>query len=200
MTEVPLSISTVNLLIGLLGGFLIAVVAEPFRQWILKPVLELEFYRDSPDFVTFTPMTCGHAYYIRVKVKNKKRIVRNVAKGCKAYLVNIEKKQPNGEFGPTIYCDSIQLAWSNRGKNEYDGFDLSKGVNQFVDVITTYNGRTDFEPQTFVKPYRYIPLFNQKGVFRFTIQISAENANPETIKIKLDWSGRWNVIDVDKDS
>lgn len=180
------------------SGFLIAVVAEPFRQWILKPVLELEFNKDSPDFVTSTPMTCGNAYYIRVKVNNKKR---NVARGCKAYLVNIEKKQPNGEFGPTIYCDSLQLAWSNRGGNAYDGFDLSKGVNPFVDVITTYSDRTDFEPQIFPRTiYRYTPLFNQHGVFRFTIQISAENANPETIKIILDWSGKWDDFVVYEDN
>ena len=137
MTEVPLSISTVNLLIGLLGGFFIAVFAEPFRQWILKPVLKPEFKKDLPDFVTFTPMTHGQAYYIRVKVNNIKLVARTVAKGCKAYLVNIEKKQPNGEFGSTIYCDSIQLAWSNRGNNRYDGFDLSKGVNQLY-VFSSY--------------------------------------------------------------
>ena len=185
-----------SLIIALFSGFFIAVFAEPLRQWLFKPIVKLEFNKDLPDFVTHTPMTHGQACYIRVKVNNERR---NVAKGCKAYLVNIEKEQPNGEFCSTIYCDSIQLAWSNRGKNAYDGIDLSKGVNQFVDVITSYSNRTDFEPQTFVKPNRYKPLFKQQGVFRFTIQISAENADPETIKIKLNWSGQWNVIDVDKD-
>ena len=191
-------LSVLSPLAFFLSGFLIAVFAEPLRQLLFKPKLELEF-KEGQDFRTPTPMTSGRdSYYIRVKVTNKKR---NVARGCRAYLVNVEKENDRGKFEQTSYCDSIPLAWSNQTLGEqYKGIDLSKGINQFVDIIATFSHTDYFEPQIVVRPLRYESLFKESGVFRFTIQISAENADPEIIKLIFKWQGNWSDFEVNKDN
>jgi hypothetical protein len=186
--------SVIPYLAALISGFLIAVLSEPLRQWLFKPELDLEFKKEE-DFITKTPMHHGEAYYIRVKVTNTKR---RVARGCKAYLVNIEKKQQDGEFHRTIYCDTIQLPWSNSRNDAFNGVDLSKGVNQFLDVIKTSPALNIFVPQISPRPYRYESLYREIGVFRFTIQISAENADPKVIELIFTWSGKWDDFEVDK--
>ena len=187
-------------LLGALVGFFIAVFAEPLRQKLFKPVLDVEFVDDSPDYVTLTPESGNNeAYYIRVKVTNKKRIL---ARDCRAYLINIEKKDGKGDFLPTIYCDSIQLAWSLQNQGEqYRGIDIAKDVNQFVDIIKTTKTRNDansFYPQIMVTPFRYENLFGETGTFRFTIQVSAANADPKNIKLIFDWGGVWDDFKVEK--
>jgi hypothetical protein len=37
-----------------------------------------------------------------------------MAKSCRAFLINIEKKKPEGTFDCTIYSDILQLHWSVR--------------------------------------------------------------------------------------
>jgi len=185
--------------------FLLPYLLSLFDNGFLSPKSEPEF-KEGEDFITSTPVIVrdqcqefitNNAYYIRVKVTNKKR---RVTQGCRAYLVNIEKEQNKGGFNPTSYCDSIQLAWSNSGEHAYDDIDISKGVNQFVDIIATNSDIDYFEPQIRVKPYRYESLFREIGVFRFTIQISAENADPKIIKLIFKWSGDWSDFEVTEDN
>jgi hypothetical protein len=140
----------------------------------------------------------GEARYIRVKVTNESRLI---AREARAYLTNIEKRKENGNFGATEYCDSIPLAWSCQGKTDrFKQIGLPKDVNQFVDVIVTREKSAAFDPQVFAKPYRYVSLFNEKGIFRFTIQVSAAGPDPATIKLVLDWRGVWDdfAISVDE--
>jgi hypothetical protein len=186
-------------LLGALVGFFIAVFAEPLRQKLFKPDLDVEFV-NSPDYVALTPENRNcKAYYIRVKVSNRKRIL---ARDCRAYLINIEKKDEKGKCLPTIYCDSIPLAWSLQKLGEqYSGIDIAKDVNQFVDIIKTTKTRNDansFYPQIMVTPFRYENLFGETGTFRFTIQVSAANADPKNIKLIFDWEGVWDDFKVEK--
>lgn len=197
-----MSQSILTILLGLLSyilGFATAIFAEPIRQRIFKPKLKLEF-GEGQDFKTRTPEATSQsqheAYYIRVKVTNS---TRRTARDCRTYLVNIEKRDETGTFRPTIYCDSIPLAWSCRADKAYQGVDLPYGVAQFLDVLTTRSISDYFEPQIMVKPFRYIPLFKEKGGFRFTIQVSAERANPQFIKLIFEWDGDWENFKVYED-
>lgn len=191
-----------KLFLSVVAGFLIAVFAEPLRQKLFKPDLDVEFV-DSRDYVTLTPESRNNphikAYYIRVKVTNRKRIL---ARDCRTYLINIEKKDEKGKFLPTVYCDSIPLAWSLQYEGEqYRGLDIAKGVEQFVDIIKTIKARNDansFYPQIMVTPFRYENLFRETGTFRFTIQVSAANTDPKNIKLIFDWKGVWDDFKVEK--
>jgi hypothetical protein len=99
-------------LAGFLGGFAIAILAEPLRQRLFRAKLTLEFGQSS-DFIT-PAFILGEGYeleaqYIRIRVRN---IKSHLARSCRAFLVNIEKQNEKGVFKQTQYSDSIQLEWS----------------------------------------------------------------------------------------
>jgi hypothetical protein len=197
------SISLLTILLNLLSfiaGFLSAVFAEPIRKWLYRPKLELEFVKESPNYKARTPERIGQstheAYYIRVKATNTKG---KIAKGCRAYLVNIEKDNSTGIFDSTEYCDSIQLAWSCRDNQAYEGIDLPNGIAQFIDVIVTRDFTKAFELQTMVKPFRYKKLYQEQGIFRLTIQVSGEEIKPEFLKLIFHWTGQWDNFKVLKE-
>jgi hypothetical protein len=157
-----------------IAGFAIAIFAEPARRFFFKPKLKLEFQENpyclSSTYETHKGQKLTNAIYIRVKVTNTSKVI---AKRCRAYLINIEKCDVNGNFIPTVYCDSIQLAWSCQGqRNRWRGIDICKGVNQYLDV------------------------FKETGKFLFTIQASADGADPKIIKLEFDWRGVWNDFSI----
>lgn len=183
-----------------LAGFIVAIFAEPIRQRLFKPKLNLEFSKDGGcisktyEAKSANSSITTEAFYIRIKVTNTSRII---ARDCRAYLIDIEKQDEHDKFAPTVYCDSIQLAWSCQGRRDrYEGIDLSKGVNKYLDVIVTRNTLRKFDPQIMVKPFRYSSIFEETGVFRFTIQASANGADPKIIKLILDWKGIWDDFTV----
>jgi len=191
--------AVLSTVIGAVLGFGAAVFAEPLRHWLYRPKLKLEF-GDDPGCRARTPeqaqlpgprpvQSIYEADYIRIRVTNTKPAI---AKNCRAYLVKIEKADNSGEFKSTIYGDSIPLSWACRGTQAYDPLDLPRGVVQFVDVISTRSVSTDFKPEIKPIPFRYIDLFRQHGVFRFTVQVSGENVRPKFIKIVFRWAGAWD--------
>lgn len=189
-------------------GFLTAVLAEPIRKKLYKAKLRISF-ENNPDHLALTPerqdvqrqTTDGRslptwhfkneAVYIRVNVQNNST---NPAHDCRAYLINIERKM-NDKFEPTIYCDLIPLSWSCQNIGEqYNGLEIIKGVKQFLDVVTVRDTSKDFDPQIKVKPFRYEEVFQQKGIFRFTIRIIASNADPLDYRLILEWDGDWKTF------
>jgi hypothetical protein len=187
-------------LLGFFSGFAAAIFAEPIRQWLFKPKLNLEYDEGrgclSKTQEAISASVVGDAYYIRVRVTNASKII---AKDCRAYLVNIEKRDEKGGFASTVYCDSIQVAWSCQGREDrYRGIDICKGVNQYLDLIVTRSNSDEFDPQIMVKPFRYSELFKETGAFRFTIQASAARANPATIKLIFEWNAEWDKFQVAK--
>jgi hypothetical protein len=145
--------------------------------------------------VAKTPTGGGEAVYIRVEVMNEKR---RLAKQCRAYLVNVEVQNGRNEFEPTIYVDSIQLAWSCRenGK-EREAVDLPNGVSQYIDVLATYKSSNCFTPQISPFPFRYEELFiNSPKTFRFTVQVSGDGVDPVFTTIIFSWKGQWDDFEV----
>jgi len=181
-------------IISIFSGAAIAIFAEPVRRFFFKPKLNLEF-TGKEDCLSKTiearnGAKVADAFYIKLKVTNTSSII---AKDCRAYLINIEKQNEDSKFGPTIYSDSIQLAWSCQGAmDRWRGIDICKGVNQYVDVITTRTNSEEFDPQIMCKPFRYLPLFKETGKFIFTIQVSADGADPKKYKLEFDWKGIWD--------
>jgi len=208
-------VDTLSLLIGGAIGFVSAVLApilvEPLRHWVFGPKLKIEFIEGDRGFKTDTkenvivndpqmsetPIhTVTDAYYIRVRVTNTGR---QIAKQCRAYLVNVEKwNKSTSKFEPTIYCDSLQLAWSARGTVEeaYRPLDLPKLINQFVDIVSTRKIEAKYRIETNPKLKRYAKLFKEHGKFRYTVQVSGDNVKPEFVKVIVDWSGNWENFTV----
>ena len=193
----------VDTIIGAVLGFGVAIVVEPIKNWFYGPRLEVSF-GDSPEFQTKTYehritksaedpnkelINYYKASYIRIKVTNTKAAL---AKGCRAYLVKVERQNDDCNFCETIYCDSIPLAWSCRGDQRFLPVDIPKGVNQFVDLISTRETSNNYKTEIQFSPYRYSELFKENGIFRFTVQVSGENVDPVFIKVVFDWDGSWD--------
>jgi hypothetical protein len=145
-----------------------------------------------------TPIhTVTDAYYIRVRVTNTGR---QIAKQCRAYLVKVEKwNKSTSKFEPTIYCDSLQLAWSARGttvEEAYRPLDLPKLINQFVDILSTRKIEAGYKIETNPTLKRYAKLFKEHGKFRYTVQVSGDNVPPVSTKVIFDWNGNWESFAV----
>jgi len=184
----------VGLLAGLFSGFFAAIFADPVKKWFFKPNLILEFDKGyafiTKTYAAINGKKVADVHTIRVRVTNASRIV---ARDCRGYLINIEKQNEKGVFVPTIYCDSLPLSWSCRvGTDSFTGIDIHKGINQYLDVIGTESTSNEFKPKVMVMLFRYSDLFKETGIFRFTIQVTAVDANPSTIKLILNWKGNWD--------
>jgi len=190
-------------IVGAVLGFAVAILVEPIKSRLYGPRLKV-FFGDSSEFQTKTherlttknakkpnnQETSYHkASYIRIKVTNTKAAL---AKGCRAYLVKVEKQHYDGKFHDTIYCDSIPLAWSCRDNRRFLPVDIPKDVNQFVDLVSTREISKDYRPEIEVSPYRYTDLWQKHGIFRFTVQVSGENVKPVFIKVEFAWDRQWD--------
>ena len=191
---------------GIIGG-LIALFTPFIRRLIWGPKLELYFGNEIEGCVAKTPITIinkkqeisniTEGFYIRILVVNTKYAL---ARDCRGFLVNIEKQGEDGKFHHTIFCDSIQAQWACRSGQGFNGIDLPKGINQFIDIISTIKGNDCIHPKIEMFPDRYKILFSEVGTFRYTVQVSGNEVNPETIKFIFKWKGRWNDFEVDIDT
>ena len=136
------------------------------------------------------------AHYIRILVENNGR---QIANQCRAYLVNVEKwNDKKNKFEQSIYCDSLQLAWSAQGNNA-DAFrpiDLPPNIKQFIDVFSTAEKQADYDIKLKTRLNRYVNLFQEHGKLRYTVQVSGDNVKPKTTKIIFIWNGKWDDFSV----
>jgi hypothetical protein len=181
-------------------GFVIAVFSEPLRQWLFRPVLRVSFEKND-SCVAHTPVENGgkeyEAYYIRVKVENTRR---HLAKACRAFLIQVEEKDESGYYKPTLYADSLPLAWSCQKPDEArKPIDLPLDVAQFVDVVATDSLSNNYFVQVSPLPFRYHKLFEKKPKdFRITVLVSGDGVKPATTRIIFRWKGTWNDFEVSK--
>jgi hypothetical protein len=123
-----------------------------------------------------------------------------MARECRGYLVGLEERNDKGEFEKTEYCDSTMLHWSaQRDETKYLPLHIPEGVNQFLDVIALEEHKKHFTPQLHVILNRYKYLLQRTGVFRFTVQVVADNVNPKTIKLIFEWPGDMKNFKVYRD-
>jgi hypothetical protein len=122
--------------------------------------------------------------YVRVKITNSGK---RSAKNCRGFLVRFERMASTGQFELIDDGDgSIQLVWTHSASQARDeGFDMSPGVSRYLDVLATYEGVSWFNLQVPRPPNVWTPYLSQLGRYRFTIQVSAEEADPRTIRLVL---------------
>ena len=207
-----------KMLVSAILGAIVALYLPRLRQFFIGPKLELSFGKEIAGCIALTPIktikskgedeiatelgkkyweVTNRGYYIRVKVTNNSYLL---AKECRAFLINIERKDDNGQFKQTIYCDSIQLQWSCRSNQGFNGIDLAFGVHQFIDVLSTIGNISKIiYPKIEMMPYRYENLFREIGTFRYTIQVSGNEIKPVSLSFILYWKGQWDDFDVDID-
>jgi hypothetical protein len=179
--------------VSFLSGFFTALFAEPLRRWLFASKLALTFGTTS-DFLTKTPEISPRggyeALYVRIKVVNTRS---TLAKSCRVYLVNVERKGSSGEFEPTEFCDSQQLAWSAQSE-PFEAFDLPRDVPHFVDIFSTRSISRVFALAIRATPLRYSDMLATPGTYRFTIVVSGDGVTPATICPVVSWNGAWDQI------
>jgi hypothetical protein len=191
MTPVSILLSLASFVVGVLT----AIFAEPIRQRIFRPKLELTF-ENNDRFVTTTdegdPPT-HRARYIRVKATNLKA---RIAKDCRAYLIAVDRRGPTGSWDTTEFCDCLQLDWSAHPGASQSALDLSQDVPFFVDVVSTREKAISFAPALAFTPYRFQHLFSPPGTYRFTILVTGDNVKPARLSISFKCTGVWDQCEV----
>jgi hypothetical protein len=189
--------------VGFLSGAAVAVFAEPVRQWLFRPHIELSFRANDPRYVARTPVLAnfpdgtsveGKAIYFRVMVKNS---WGELARSCRGYLVKAERwNQATQAFEAASFYDPVRLAWSSCGEHAYDAIDLPKGLHHFLDVVSTRQSNVAFQLETQFKPIREAGLGREPGDYRLTVMVGGDNFRPKTIHLSVHWTGTWDKIEV----
>ena len=189
--------------VGLL--FLSAVVGAAITQLVnylvhvwYRPILKIDFEESKPGFRLSTLEEENgkryDAFYYNVRVTNRGK---KTAKNARGFLIRIEYID-GGTVHATDYCDNLPLAWSYRtDEDAQKGIDLPSSTPQFLNVLSTRNAAiaSGFRPATVpptLRPSLY--RFEDPGVFRFTIMVVAEDAEPRWIGLRVKWDGDWKSI------
>ncbi|MEW4570938.1 hypothetical protein AB1L88_23975 [Tautonia sp. JC769] len=124
--------------------------------------------------------------WLRVRVQNKPG--RKVAKNCRSYLIGVEHVN-SGENYNLLPHDVRPLDWMHDKPESFLSRDLLPGVAHWVNIIGA------IEQQDYLKVCVY-PSFALQipGVYVLTIQVSAEDANPSVVKIRIYWDGNWESL------
>jgi len=199
-------------------GSLLAIFSEPLRQFVLgrflKPKLEINFERDNSDFKGMIPEEIRekiyekidggfkenilvkqryNSIYVKVRLINIKHYM---AKGVRAFLINVEKKVGN-EFTKTEFVDSIQLEWSARGDEGFKEMDLPFNIPLFFVILSTRETLPDkIKLHLAVTPFRIDHLFDQNAIYRLSIHVSGDNVTPVFHRLIFEWRGRWDDFDI----
>ena len=103
----------------------------------------------------------------------------------------------DGKSKPTIYCDSMQPAWSARGDEAFAAIDLPRDWLQFVDIVSTRSIFHTLASAIRLVPFRYKELFEETGALKFRIQVSGDGVDPVSDQVILRWAGTWDKFRVE---
>jgi hypothetical protein len=195
---------------GLIGTVGLAVL-EVWKDRSFRPNLTVHYDGGSGSIRT-TWWTVENrrvqAKFVRVRVRN---IGNRTAKGCRGYLVNIERF--DGSVGDRRFVDTIRLRWAyelhgkawkefERGTWNDRGLDLLPGPNYYLDVLRIYapeceDGRAQAETVAISGPDS--DAFQHKTTYRLTVAVAADGAEAKEIRLLFRWGGDWNNFDVSPD-
>ncbi len=191
-----LSTPWMTIIAGGVGGIIVFVFGKLWNlvSWKLtRPKLKVEFDKKIQGCISHTTANGTPSVYIRMRATSYGRFAV-AARGCRAYLTNVEKRNKKGEFESTVYCDSIRLAWSCQGlrPEQFRPMDIPRKVNQYIDIVSLFQGASKFCIHWEILLNRYLGLLKQKGAFLFTVHVHAENARPAECKLLFTWSHPWD--------
>jgi len=176
----------------LITGAAITLVAQALWRWLSRPRLRVCFKENDERFVLPTRENSTEVRYVRVLITNRKgRIARN----CRVHLVGWEEEK-NGQWEPTKprYSDCVPLNWSY--EPQLRAVDILARTWRFTDVLSTRKGWHQFRIETAHFPNYCQPLLDRQNRFRFTIQVTAEEASPQHLALEFKWNGVWNNFKV----
>jgi hypothetical protein len=171
-----------------LAGFITSAFAEPFRKWLVRPRLKLDFrheFGEGTGYISRTPEredSKEEAFYVRASVKNDSR---TIAKNCRAYLLAIEREENPGQYR-AIHQDPLPLDWAFIGPISMD---LPPKVRFYFDVFSVSSFNVFVTPRTSPRAVTSPNSLSPVGRYRYTVTVAGESINPVPFQIEFDWGG-----------
>jgi hypothetical protein len=146
------------------------------------------------------------ARYVRVAVRNKGLAV---AKDCRAYLTDIEKRNAAGHYESVgYYRDSLRLRWAYevQDPDAHAGVDIPQGLHVHFDVMATKDEHTvpDDVGGLRIIEVAYKGLRHDRGrlmnklkfnaEYRFNILVVADGASPLPLAVRVDLGRKWDEV------
>jgi hypothetical protein len=122
-------------------------------------------------------------------------IGKTAAKACRVYLMDmLIAKLPEANYAPDCHLHVRQLDWTHdKEGGSLSTRDLLPGIHQFVDLFSTHMHATNLRLRTF--PEKQLPY---ERYYIFTLQVSADGAEPAVLRLRVKWPGVWNQVEVDE--
>jgi hypothetical protein len=177
-----------GLVCGLLSG-----AYQHWREWWIRPILEIDYQDDESHKVESNehrPDGTVHSYiYVRVRVRN---MGRRVAKCCRVFLSKLEEVHPSGQTTRTAFHDSRQLPWAGF---RFGVAELPRGLDFYADIVRFskqlpgWNISIEgglFSSEDALKIY--------SGTYRFHLTVTADNADPATCAVDVTYAQDWKSV------
>ena len=168
----------------------VVMMKEQIHVMGKRTKLSIEFERDNPAFIvhlTPTPPVACESRIVRLKINNNGSYI---AKKCQGILDEIRN-----EKGEILYrCAPTLLHWSLTDPNTVTFMDISK--YWFLEVAHAMeNSRDLFIATIFGGGHGMMQNRLLPGTYVFTITICSENADPESVRLRIDWGGKWDQLE-----
>lgn len=181
----------IGVVVGSVLGWVLAIMTRHYEQvWFgakltiaCKDVLGNK--DETPDNV-----------FVRFSVQNINQ--RHVAKNCRAYLVELHKISNAKVISENLISDTFQLPWPN---DDFEPRDTPAIVKHYVDLVRFSKHEPGWKFMT--KPALYsslATLADHRGTYRFKVVVAADDAEPKTTKICVDYNGDWHNVTPPYDS
>jgi hypothetical protein len=181
---------------GTVGQWVSGVIAGLALGYVLYkdlwkcPKLSISFVPDrdtKPQTNTVGQHGANTSRWLRVQVQNG--MGRRVAKNCRAFVIGIHRVVSSGQNEDLLPNDVRQLRWTHDHSSTPQWRDLLPGVNHWFDVAFADEGGNVLEVPAHPPCGQAIP-----GEYLFRLQVSAEDAHPVEITLRIFWDGDWKSL------
>jgi hypothetical protein len=137
------------------------------------------------------------ARYVKVLVRNTGTLA---AEGCEAFLNDVQKRAPTGQWVDVGFRDAIDLPWSLRSRGgppgslagHYDSLNISQKSRRYVAVLWTQNdtGKIHLYDGW---PLSLSHVFDHPNEYQLEIGVLSRGVVSYITGI-LEWGGHWDRI------
>jgi hypothetical protein len=195
-------------LLGPLAGGLVGFVASiltllftDYRARRKRPVLkgitdadkggmfEVEM-RDSSGAAGVNAHVVRH---VRLKIRNTGK---EAATRCRVVLTGIQKLVGNS-WVDVGYHDAVELLWAYGWDEKVIEKDIVHGIDYFVDVCNANSQDNHLNLALVKAPVKYKDIINAEGSYLFAMLIAAENAEPTTVSMRVNWAKNAKTLTIE---
>ncbi len=170
---------------------LLTVFIPALVQWWKKPLLGLNYngngigFKVEKDFEENGQRV--FRVYIMAQITNNGR---TTAQNCRVYLTDIQSVL-NGVTTPTVFNSSFQLGWPGW---IFDGRELPPNFKMFAEVIAVDKSTQGWRFMFNGAAANDASLTGHRGVLRFYLVATADNAAPASLTLDIDYNGDWHNL------